>query len=83
MKVFILSLFLVAASTTFAQPNCVQTAGEIQPQLSVDARRDLETKLVQARANFEKNPSLENSIWLGRRTAYLGRYKEAIGIYSD
>jgi tetratricopeptide (TPR) repeat protein len=26
---------------------------------------------------------VENSIWLGRRTAYLGRYKEAIAIYND
>lgn len=45
---------------------------------------DLETKLDEARKNFEKNPrSVDALIWFGRRTAYLGRYKEAIEIYTD
>jgi tetratricopeptide (TPR) repeat protein len=83
MSILIVGLFFLVASTTFAQPNCFQTAGEIQPQLSAEMRRGFEAKLAQARADFEKNPSVENSIWLGRRTAYLGRYKEAIVIYND
>jgi tetratricopeptide (TPR) repeat protein len=83
MRILIVVLFMVGAATTFAQPNCLQTAGEIRPQLSTQTRRDFETKLAQARADFEKNPSVENWIWLGRRTAYLGRYKEAIAIYND
>jgi tetratricopeptide (TPR) repeat protein len=83
LRIFIAGLFFFIASTTFAQPNCLQTAGEVQPQLSVETRRGFEAKLAQARADFEKNPSVENSIWLGRRTAYLGRYKEAVGIFSD
>ncbi len=37
----------------------------------------------QARRDFEKNPNEENTIWLGRRTAYLGRFREAIAIYSE
>lgn len=83
MKIFIFGLFLLVASTTCAQPDCWQTAGEIQPQLSAETRRGFEARLSQARADFDKDPSAENSIWLGRRTAYLGRYKEAIGIYSE
>lgn len=83
MRLFIVVFFLFGAATTFAQPNCLQTAGEIRPQLSAETRRDFEVKLAQARTDLEKNPSVENLIWLGRRTAYLGRYKEAIGIYSE
>lgn len=32
--------------------------------------------------NYRANPSEENTIWLGRRTAYLGKYKEAVEIYT-
>lgn len=35
-----------------------------------------------AKKNFKTNPNEENTIWLGRRTAYLGKYKEAIKIYT-
>lgn len=35
-----------------------------------------------AKQNFDQNPNEENTIWLGRRTAYLGKYKEAIDIYT-
>jgi tetratricopeptide (TPR) repeat protein len=57
------------------------TAGSAQTS---ETQRDLETKLDEARKNFDKNPhSVDAVIWLGRRTAYLGRYKEAIQIYTD
>jgi tetratricopeptide (TPR) repeat protein len=32
---------------------------------------------------FEENPNLENTIWLGRFTAYTGKYREAIQLYSQ
>lgn len=43
------------------------------------------------RANYEEamadyredSDDAENIIWLGRRTAYLGQYREAIGIFSE
>lgn len=35
-----------------------------------------------AKTNFEADPNEENTIWLGRRTAYLGKYKEAIDFYT-
>jgi len=39
---------------------------------------------VEARVRFEAEPDDPNAIvWLGRRTAYLGRYREAIAIYSE
>ena len=38
----------------------------------------------QAKKEFESAPeNVENIIWFGRRTAYLGRYEEAINIYTD
>lgn len=43
----------------------------------------LESNLEEARKNFEADPSEENYIWLGRRTAYLTRYNEAIGIFNE
>lgn len=42
-----------------------------------------EKRLVEAKANYEKNPdNLDNIIWYGRWTAYNGLYFEAIKIYS-
>ena len=36
----------------------------------------------EAKSNYESDPKdLENIIWYGRRTAYLGRYNDAIAIY--
>ncbi len=42
----------------------------------------LEADLAEARAAYEADASADAIIWLGRRTAYLGRYREAIDIYS-
>ncbi|HEX5702201.1 MAG TPA: tetratricopeptide repeat protein [Pyrinomonadaceae bacterium] len=83
MRVLLAAFLFLFASTTVAQNKCLQAAGEIQPKLSREARRDFETKLTTARADFQKEPSADNFIWLGRRTAYLGRYKESIAIYTD
>lgn len=84
MKPLLLALLLALfGSAASAQTNCLQTAGEIPPQLTTQTRRDFEAKLNDARANFEKDPkSADNVIWLGRRTAYLGRYKAAIEIFT-
>jgi tetratricopeptide (TPR) repeat protein len=43
----------------------------------------MEADLAAARAAFEKSPdSADAAIWLGRRTAYLGRYRQSIDIYT-
>jgi tetratricopeptide (TPR) repeat protein len=78
------ALLCVFAATASAQTNCLSTAREVSPQLSAETQRDFETKLNDARKVLEKDPnSADNIIWVGRRTAYLGRYKGAIKIYSD
>ena len=43
----------------------------------------LDSNLAIARKNFEADPSEENYIWLGRRTAYLTYYNEAIDLFSE
>ena len=44
----------------------------------------LEAQHQMALANFEADPDMvENIIWLGRRTAYMGQYEEAIKIYTE
>jgi tetratricopeptide (TPR) repeat protein len=86
MKTLFAILFCLSSTVVSASPqtNCLQTSREVPPQLSAETRRDFETKLNEARALFNKDPrSADNIIWLGRRTAYLGRYKDAIKIYTE
>ncbi len=55
----------------------------VRPPLTERNRVDLEAKLETARQAFEHAPTDPDSIiWLGRRTAYLGRYREAIAIFT-
>ena len=83
MKMVFVILFCLFSSVASAQTNCAETANETPPKLSEETRREFETKLNEARELFEREPqSVERIIWLGRRTAYLGRYKDAIRIYT-
>ncbi len=84
MKLHLVILLCLFSSAASAQTNCLQTASEISPRLSAATQREFETKLNEARELFEREPkSAERIIWLGRRTAYLGRYKDAIRIYTE
>jgi tetratricopeptide (TPR) repeat protein len=52
-------------------------------ELPADARKPLEANLAQAEAEYAKNPKSEEAIiWLGRRQAYLWRYRDAIDTFS-
>jgi tetratricopeptide (TPR) repeat protein len=54
-----------------------------RPELPPEVRAEREALLISARQAYESNPRSANAIiWLGRRTAYLGRYREAIEIFS-
>jgi len=57
----------------------------LEPPPIADATRQLYTaRLAEARRAFQRTPENADSIiWLGRRTAYLGRYREAIALFSD
>lgn len=53
------------------------------PVPSPERKAALEKDLAAARAEYEKNPaSADAAIWVGRRTAYLGRHRDAIEVFS-
>ena len=81
-RTFSLTLLLLFVSAASAQ-NCLERAQEIAPPLTKETRRDFETKLNAARKNAETDASADNLIWLGRRTAYVGHYKDAIRIFTE
>lgn len=84
MKILpIFILLVVFNSVGFAQ-SCVENAKIIAPVLSEYARKTYETKLAEAKITYEKTPNDADAIiWLGRRAAYLGNYKEAIKIFTN
>lgn len=76
-------LLIIFAVNCFGQ-NCAETARIIAPVISENARKIYETKFAEAKVVFEKNPNDADAIiWLGRRTAYLGNYREAIEIFTS
>ncbi len=84
MKILIAVVFVLSFNLTLIAQTCAENAKIIAPDLSETAQKVYETKLAEARADFEKNPlSADALIWLGRRTAYPGKYKEAIKIFTD
>ena len=54
------------------------------PQVSAETRKEMEARLDEARRHFEAKPNEPGArIWLGRRLAYLGRFSDAIEVYSE
>jgi tetratricopeptide (TPR) repeat protein len=67
------------------QPEAISLLGKplYSPPLPEERKKELEANLARAKADYEQKPDdPERLIWLGRRTAYLGRYREAIQIYT-
>jgi tetratricopeptide (TPR) repeat protein len=55
-----------------------------RPAIAPPTRARLEQDLAAARAAYERDPGDADAIiWLGRRLAYLGRYRDAIGVFSE
>lgn len=53
------------------------------PTFSEDVRSRRGRQLAEAEADYHEDPNdADANIWFGRRTAYLGHYREAIGIYT-
>jgi tetratricopeptide (TPR) repeat protein len=84
----LLVLLLLASFTlqkTTMEPEAISLSGKplYRGELSKETRARLEANLAEAQARFDKAPNdPENVIWLGRRLAYLGRYRDAIAVYS-
>lgn len=68
------------------KPEAISLLGKplYRPKLPPETQAKLEEDLARARAEYNKDPEdPERLIWLGRRTAYLWRYREAIEIFSE
>ena len=54
------------------------------PLVSAEAATQMERQLAEARAAYKAHPNdPDKIIWLGRRLAYPGRFKEAIDVFSE
>ena len=83
-----LSLGAAAALTAQSPPSLAGKAYEAvslfgRPLAAAAPAAAALQQLAQARRDFDAAPTEEHYIWLGRRTAYAGRYREAIAIYTD
>lgn len=66
----------VEATSLFGKPL-------LRPALSDPARRAAQENLAKAEAEYAQDPSdVDKAIWVGRRIAYLGRFRESIKFYS-
>ncbi len=80
---------IVGESTTASSGNQVEGESLLgsrleRPILPDDFRQQQEKLLAADRTAFEDHPDDPDTlIWMGRRTAYLGRYHEAIDLYSQ
>lgn len=53
-------------------------------ELPPSTRAKLDSEWAKARSDYVRDPeNADNIIWLGRRTAYLWRYRESIDIFTD
>src|SRR5688500_18228842 len=85
MKMTFLAVVLVGILTlaAHAQP-CYHVAREVAAVLSPETRALYEKNLADAEAvHLDKPNAADSIIWLGRRVAYLGRYKDAVRIFSS
>lgn len=54
------------------------------PEISVEVEEEFRAKLQEAMQNYRVDPEgAKNLIWLGRRTAYLGEYRDAVRIFTE
>ncbi|HMS41218.1 MAG TPA: hypothetical protein PKE69_13390 [Pyrinomonadaceae bacterium] len=84
MKILPIFILLVAFNSIALAQNCLETAKMVAPVISENVRKIYLDKLAEATEDYQKNPNNADAIiWLGRRTAYLGNYKESIKIFTE
>ncbi len=79
------AIALQTAGITAQTPEAVSLLGK--PLVSAppigELKTRLEADLAKAQADYDRDPSsADAAIWLGRRLAYLGRFREAIDAYT-
>lgn len=83
MRIYFLFIVLLTSTFVAGQDGCYESKNHPVPVLSEAARKIYAEKLSEAETAFQKDSSNADAIiWLGRRKAYPGNYKEAIDIFS-
>lgn len=84
MKRYLLAIAAVLILNVAAVAGtCAESAKIVPPTLTTETRKTYEAKLDEAKAQLAKAPGDADAfVWLGRRTAYLGQYREAIAIFA-
>jgi tetratricopeptide (TPR) repeat protein len=90
MKRLFLALALLAQTSAATAQNDGREATSLlgkpllRPEISAETRAQLEKNLDDARAAYMRSPDDADAIiWLGRRLAYLGRYRDAIDTFTE
>jgi tetratricopeptide (TPR) repeat protein len=81
-----LSVSVLRAGAQASKPEATSLLGKplVSAPIAADARKTLEENLRQAEVVYGRNPDdPDATIWLGRRIAYLGRYRDAIETFSE
>lgn len=76
----------LAAPPLGPAPETLSLLGDtlVAPPLPDSTRALYARQLVRAQNDFDHAPEeISNIIWLGRRTAYLGRFRDAVAIYTN
>ena len=80
------SLAPINIDSDMGSDRVVSLLGEPLPTVNLpeDVKSDFEAELAIAKAEYEADPENPDAIiWLGRRLAYLGRYQEAIDVFTQ
>jgi tetratricopeptide (TPR) repeat protein len=81
---FFLGIVTLIAASFAAGQDCALRAKEVKPALSAETQKQYERKLAAAfEEAAKKNNDADSTIWLGRRLAYLGNYRDAIRLYTE
>lgn len=73
-------------SPQMGRPEAVSLFGNrlYTPELPLERRTRLEADLAAARQAYDARPGNADAlIWYGRRLAYLGRYRDAVAVFSE
>ena len=82
---FFAGLLLLWTQAPPAKPEATSLLGKplVPAPIAAETRKTLEENLRNAEIEYGKNPgNPDAAIWVGRRQAYLGRYRDAIATYS-
>jgi tetratricopeptide (TPR) repeat protein len=85
----LVAIAVVIASAADLRANPVEATSLLgeplaRPQLPAERRAKLDADLAKAKTEYDTQPDGEGAtIWYGRRLAYLGRYREAIDVFTQ